>query len=148
MAMAMADVIPDVAGLEVGWRAWAIEGEPPRLHSVTQGDLWTPREKLEAKCHKAHAVPDENCSCGLYAARTLDHLAGMPYHLYHEDEFVVVGEVALWGGVIPGTLGWRAQYGYPRRLLVPFEAWRLAVDLKSAYGVPVELSNTLALGKA
>jgi hypothetical protein len=95
-----------------------------------------------------HAVPDPKCGCGLYAARTLQHLAGMPYHLYYEDEFVVLGEVALWGGVIPGTLGWRAQYGYPRRLLVPFEAWRLVKPLRDAYGVPVELSNTLALGEA
>jgi hypothetical protein len=70
----------------------------------------------------------------------------MPYHVYSEDNFVVVGEVAMWGGVIPGTQGWRAQYGYPRQLLVPFEAWRLAAGLRADYGVPITLTNTLALG--
>jgi hypothetical protein len=139
-------VIPDIAGVVVGWRAWSIERGGALLSSVVQDTLWPPRERFEAECHRPHAVPDKKCSCGLYAARTLDHLAEMVYHRYGGDDFVVVGEVALWGGVIPGTQGWRAQYGYPRRLLVPFEAWRLAAGLRDAYRVPVELANTLALG--
>jgi hypothetical protein len=69
----------------------------------------------------------------------------MAYHRYREDDFVVLGEVSMWGGVIEGTQGWRAQYAYPRRLLVPFEAWRQGAVLRTAYGVPVELANTLAL---
>jgi hypothetical protein len=138
-------LIPDIAGVVIGWRAWGINDHPLRLYSVTHAAVWPPREPIEAECHKPHAVPDPKCSCGLYAARTLDHLAGMGYQRYRDDDFVVVGEVAMWGGVIPGTQGWRAQFAYPRRLLVPFEAWRYAAGLRDAYGVQVALSNTLAI---
>jgi hypothetical protein len=138
--------IPDIAGVVVGWRAWEVGGDPPRLHSIVQQTAWNPHERIEADCHKDHDVPDPQCSCGLYAARTLDHLSEMSYHLYSDDDFVIVGEVAMWGGVIEGTQGWRAQFAYPRRLLIPFEAWRLAAGLRDIYGVPVELRNTLALG--
>jgi hypothetical protein len=31
---------------------------------------------------------------------------------------VVIGRVKLWGKVIPGEWGWRAQYAYPSSLLI------------------------------
>ena len=58
---------------------------------------------------------------------------------------VVVGEVSLWGGVIPGSQGWRAQYAYPRKLLVPYECWQLAKPLRDDYQVLVKLANTFRL---
>jgi hypothetical protein len=70
----------------------------------------------------------------------------MGYQLYRADTFVVIGSVALWGGVIPGEQGWRAQYAYPRKLLVPYEIPLVAAALKEEYGVPVRLANTLSLG--
>lgn len=141
------DFVPDEVGVVLGWRAFAIAGDPPHLQSINRTHIWPPRERMEARCYKAHVPPDPKCTCGLYAARTLDHLSSMQYHSYHEDDFVVVGEVKLWGTVVEGTQGWRAQFGYPRRLLVPFVAWRVAAPLRDAYGVGVELVNTLALGR-
>ena len=71
----------------------------------------------------------------------------MGYQLYRAGKFVVVGSVALWGGVIRGEQGWRAHYAYPRKLLVPYEIPLLAAALKEEYGVPVRLANTLSLGQ-
>jgi hypothetical protein len=55
----------------------------------------------------------------------------------------VVGEVHLWGKVIPGEIGFRAQYAYPRRLYVLRRTMdgdkRAMVDALSAYGVPVDV---------
>ena len=57
-----------------------------------------------------HDAPLESCSCGIYAAKdleTLQHVSGGG---------PVVGEVFLWGKVIPGEKGYRAQYAYPKSL--------------------------------
>lgn len=158
--------LPDYANVMIGWRAWGVPIDrdgPPRLHSVSHGDyFWTPREPIEATCQRqggrspglrarnssSHEPPMEACSCGLYSAKTREHLTSMSYHKYDAErqaEYHVIGTVSLWGKVIEGTQGWRAQYGYPRELFVPFEAWALAKPLSEAYGVPVRLNNILGL---
>jgi hypothetical protein len=56
----------------------------------------------------------------------------------------IVGRVANWGKVVPGTQGWRAEYAYPEMLYVPFEVARyLARPVSDTYGVPVTLMNLL-----
>lgn len=145
--------VPDDVGKITGWRAWGVDpntpdGEPVLLRSVRKHTIWPPRQEVVARCAKrsargprskpGHAVPDENCSCGLYAARTLEHLMSMPYHRYDADRnglFHVVGQVAMWGGYIEGTQGWRAEKAYPALLFVPYEAWRLAPRLAETYGL-------------
>ena len=145
-------------------------GLPPKLWSVTYGEYyWTPRRAMEAHCtHGSRGlpgqrtkwerrsdsceldggpgVPGEHCTCGFYSAKTLEHLMSMRYHLYDADEsgmFHVVGQVANWGKVIVGTQGWRAQFAYPVRLYLPYEAAHLGKALQAAYGVPVQLKNIL-----
>ena len=92
---------------------------------------------MEAVCSQDHIAPGPNCHCGLHAARTLAQLVDMSYHKYGNDHFTVVGEISLWGRLIEGTQGWRGQYGYPRRLFVPFEAWTTVTEPLQAYGVAI-----------
>jgi hypothetical protein len=154
--------VPDLIQAVEGWRAWAVSSTPPRyggvpvLRSVSYAEhFWPPRSPMQAVCNRrkhndAEVIPVEGCSCGFYSAKTLNHLLKMRYHRYDADAsgfFHVVGQVANWGKVIEGTQGWRAAISYPVKLLVPFEAWRLVEALEDAYGVPVELSNTLALNQ-
>jgi preprotein translocase subunit YajC len=54
------------------------------------------------------------CTCGIYAAKNLEHLRQSGYASYG-----VWGEVYLWGTVVQHTLGWRAQFAYPKRLVPP-----------------------------
>jgi preprotein translocase subunit YajC len=62
----------------------------------------------------AKEVPDRNCSCGVYAAKNIEHLRQLGYEGYG-----VCGEVYLWGIVVEHTLGWRAQFAYPKNLVLP-----------------------------
>lgn len=148
-------VVPDYTDVMIGWRAWHVEERPgfaPQLLSMNS-TRWEPREVMEAVCARhendpKHGVPTLSCRCGLYSAKSREHLLSMPYHYYDPDEgIVVIGEVNLWGRIVEGTQGWRAQYGYPRKLFLPFEGWRLFDPLSEAYGVPVELNNTLKRNK-
>ena len=81
-----------------------------------------------------HAAPEENCTCGIYAVSTEALLPSGAY---------IRGKVKLWGKIIPGTTGLRAEYGYPSELHVP----PTLIDdpgLK-AYGVPLVATDDSAL---
>jgi len=61
-----------------------------------------------------HRAPDPSCTCGTYAGINMQHLIDINY-----TRFGVHGEVSLWGRLYRYTLGWRAQYAYPRYFVVP-----------------------------
>jgi len=151
-------IVPDQVAVEYGWRAWGIKKKETDagltlLQSVSakanaaQKVFWQPFAPMEAVCEHDHEVPGDTCSCGLYSAKTLDHLMTMPHYLNYDFErnnmFKVMGKVALWGKVIEGSQGWKATYGYPVELYLPFEAWHLHNDLRESYGVPIYLKNFL-----
>lgn len=117
-------IVPDKIAPEKGWRVWR-----PWLSSIsgptrTNPRMWVPRERFVARCEPhvypdgSHSAPDERCSCGVHAAKTLDEL---------RDNFLapimsgygIFGEVSLWGKVIEGEWGFRAEFAYPRSFYIP-----------------------------
>jgi hypothetical protein len=138
--------VPDAIEPAVGYRVWEVKGD--RLYSVVHEQLWEPDKPFEAFCdNPEHEVPEPKCACGVYAALTFARLFEMGYTkttgLFGAPygQVTIAGQVNLWGGVIPGRLGWRAQFAYPRKLLIPYTLWKLAMPLKAAYGVPYQLYN-------
>lgn len=102
------------------WR-WDATG----LNSLN-GEQWLPDRAVEARCRVVPAarhvrvvdrpteVPDRNCTCGVYAAKNLGHLPQLGY-----ADRGICGEVYLWGKVVEHALGWRAQFAYPKNLVLP-----------------------------
>jgi hypothetical protein len=141
---------PDFAGVMVGWRAWRLvrEGGSVVLHSVIQDHRWPPRAAMQAECGLGHTPPVLSCRCGLYAARSREWLQGLRYHYpSNVREIFVIGEVELWGELVEADEGFRSQFAYPRRILVGFEHWSVARELRAGYGVTVQLGNTFASHK-
>jgi hypothetical protein len=77
-------------------------------------------------------IPEKSCSCGIYALRSRAAIACSPYGA----DAVAVGAVSLWGKIIPGKDGFRAQYAYPLVIYTDLEL--------EDYGVPVLPRNDLA----
>jgi len=125
---------PDYIEPFVAYRAWNWTTE-----GVTSlnGVLWTPKVAFEATCHyagdlrsmraaaigsvaaefwesKSHQVPDPGCTCGMYAGINMQHMIDINY-----VNRGIHGEVHLWGRLYRHTLGWRAQYAYPKYFVVP-----------------------------
>ena len=118
-----------------------IQPPPPRVWrwdgsglASLRGESWPTGHALTAQCRRVgglcagnynncHQAPQESCTCGIYAARRVDQLPEM-------DAAFICGEVYLWGVVVEHELGWRAQYAYPKNLVVPF--WMMPVDEKEA----------------
>ena len=160
--------IPDAIEPIVGWRYWRVDKKEGLLHSLSgaTGFLWQPSARFEARCPaikrtgidvryrfisgmriEMHDAPGERCRCGIYAARDLSHLRRQ---ILTGLAINVVGEVSLWGKLIPGSKGYRAQYAYPRSLFVIQRTadWdqSKAAEALAVYGVPVETISYRRVG--
>lgn len=139
--------VPDAIEPAIGYRVWLVRKD--RLYSLNHGSLWEPMQVFVATCGRGsdHDVPDPKCSCGTYAAATFNRLFDMGYTKSEglfsagSDEVTIAGQIKLWGGIVPGTVGWRAQFAYPHKLLVPYSRWQVAKKLADIYGVPYKLYN-------
>jgi hypothetical protein len=118
--------IPDLISPIIGCRVW--QWDTAGLKSVC-GEPWHPGQSLAARCRAAdcraflgrgenadfaHEPPQTDCTCGIYAAKTLHHLCSAGYERYG-----IHGEVYLWGTVVEHELGYRAQFAYPKNFVLP-----------------------------
>jgi hypothetical protein len=145
------------------YRAWNWTSEG--LTSLNK-ELWTPNVAFEATCHyredwksmvaaaptekvkqfwlaKEHYCPDSGCTCGTYAGINMQHLIDIGY-----IQRGIHGEVSLWGRLYRHTLGWRAQFAYPKYFIIPSnmipfgitEAKR-RLDMLTEFGVDIYLQQ-------
>jgi len=133
--------IPDYISPVVGYRVW--QWDPAGLKSLN-GERWVARQPLSAVCrtdgsiaglskatHNPNQLPNLKCSCGVYAAKTIEHLRQCGY-----KRFGIHGEVYLWGAVVEHERGWRAQFAYPKTFVVapdkfPFSLSEINARLKT-----------------
>jgi hypothetical protein len=121
--------IPDYISPIVGYRGWT--WDTMGLKSLC-GERWRPNQSLAARCrasavvgtiasrvegHDSHEAPQAKCTCGVHAAKSLEHLRKNGY-----DRCGIYGEVCLWGTVVEHELGWRAQLAYPKNLFLSLDA--------------------------
>ena len=135
----------------VGWRQWNFM-YPHFLANLGNDTIYVPREKIEAHCeqystigtlvlrkdHSEQQAPHLTCMCGIYAYKEKprllreirDSCSGLR---------LVYGEINLWGKVIEHEDGYRAQFGYPKRLWCTPAIEPLAGWIGYVYGVPCEV---------
>jgi hypothetical protein len=121
--------VPDFISPVVGYRVW--QWDATGLRSLN-GEKWVAHQPLSAVCradvrgsiaglskaaHNPAQLPSFSCTCGVYAARTMDHLRQCGYR-----KLGVHGEVFLWGTVVEHERGWRAQFAYPKSLFLAVDA--------------------------
>lgn len=116
--------IPDYVSPIIAHRVW--QWDLAGLTSLN-GERWHPGRAMTARCNAGdlHEPPQKCCSCGIYSARSMDQLHEIGY-----AAFAIYGEVYLWGTVVEHELGWRAEFAYPKSLVVPFEM--IPVDANEA----------------
>ena len=102
------EAVPEAAPLRA-WRYWQVSSRR-RLRSVAQKHVeWPVDRPLHAVCLSGgHLAPAAVCSCGISGARDLDALRQHGLCVYPGG--LVVGEVDLWGRVVPDSYGFRAEY--------------------------------------
>jgi len=143
--------VPDYISPITAYRAW--QWNANGLRSLN-GERWLPGHPLTASCrvdaissisglskvtHNPDELPHFGCTCGVYAAKTIEHLRQCGY-----KKFGVHGEVCLWGKVVEHERGWRAQFAYPKTFIVapdkfPFSLSEINARLKTltAFGTDI-----------
>ena len=133
----------------VGWRQWNFM-YPHFLANLRKDTIYVPREKIEARCeqedHSEQQAPHLTCTCGIYAYKEKPSLLGEIRITYGRPLAppvsglrLVYGEINLWGKVIEHEDGYRAQFGYPKRLWCTPAIEPLAGWIGYVYGVPCEV---------
>lgn len=126
------------------WRYWQVSPRR-RLRSVAQKHVeWPVDRPLHALCvGGGHPAPAVACSCGISGARDLETLRH--HGLCVAPGGLVVGEVDLWGRVVPEPYGFRAGFGRPASIGLVAEsvedgdARGRVLEALAEYGVPVSL---------
>ena len=143
--------VPDYISPIIGYRVW--QWDAAGLKSLN-GELWFPRQALSAVCkadtrnsisglartvHDVAELPSFKCTCGVYAAKNIEHIHKCGY-----GKFGVRGEVFLWGRVVEHERGWRAEFAYPKSLAllpaaIPFSLSAIDARLKTltAFGIDI-----------
>ena len=133
----------------VGWRQWNFM-YPHFLANLRKDTIYVPREKIEARCdqedHSEQEAPHLTCTCGIYAYKEKPRLLGEIRITYGRPLAppvsglrLVYGEINLWGKIIEHEDGYRAQFGYPKRLWCTPAIEPLAGWIGYVYGVPCEV---------
>ena len=116
-----------------------------RLHSLNNETQWEPGRWASAYCPRSrHTAPDEDCTCGLYAAKDIDLAlvlaAGVLTSTSPGDSMpatAIVGKVELAGKVIEHDRGYRAERARVVEILPIEGRSRLTESLAERFGVPV-----------
>jgi hypothetical protein len=144
----------------VGWRQWNFM-HPHFLANLGNDTIYVPREKIEAHCeqystsgtpvlpkdHSEQLVPHLSCTCGIYAYKEKPRLLReirnkMTTPAIYSGLRLVYGEINLWGKVVEHRDGYRAQFGYPKRLWCTPAIEPLAGWIGYVYGVPCEVMSS------
>lgn len=148
--------MPDSITMITGYRAWRVSTAANRemyLMAVGQSTKWEPKKKIAAVCvttfrptvsdpgllGPGHAAPQFNCTCGVWAFKSIDMLPAALHGQGHRNEIRVIGSVDLWGRVIETENGFRAQYAYPKELWLLDEGLE---ELGWIYGVKIRSLTT------
>lgn len=139
-------VVPDSTTPIVGYRAWLVnDGLLHSIYPLVRPVPWPVGEVLKAKCFRtstayfvmhsceSHISPCMECVCGIYGLHRLIHeRRKRPW-----PADCLEGLVEVWGRIIIGSLGFRAQYARPIALFKPRSVRLLyaASSMASLYGL-------------
>lgn len=150
-------VRPTYLSYVTAWRCWRLLHNGMYLRSpyVSIDRHWPTRAALEFNCAaidaSTHLTPSLGCSCGIHGFSPSFLVSTMLEMKYSGLSRIVVGTVALWGGVVEHQRGWRAQYGYPLKISCIYtrEGFKpvpddLALKLANTYGVEIGTLDDLA----
>lgn len=162
-ASKMGDFIEPIAALRL-WRHWPTDG---LLHGTASKEPWAPGHKLRARClvenwpsasrSSYRRIDERNCSeapniihgCGIYGLKNVGAARDLIdyYGIAGWNEHLIVGKVYLWGSILEGSYGYRAEFGYPAAFC-DLKGTPLAKEMAELYEVQLVPEPELLQGVA
>lgn len=116
----------------VGWRMWDLRfdtrGDGWRLRAISHPYIWEPMIPMRGTCHGKppeeitdHVCPSWEHRCGVHAVKEIFQVRkwGSPTNGPKAAHVRLLGELDMWGRVLEYEEGFRAEWGYPRKLYLP-----------------------------
>lgn len=116
----------------VGWRMWDVlhttKEEGWRLKAISHTHIWEPYVPMRGTCNNKppeeitdHVCPSWEHRCGVHAVKEVFQVKkwGSPTNGPRAVHVRVLGELDMWGRVLEYEEGFRAEWGYPRKLYLP-----------------------------
>ena len=123
----------------IAWRVWRLitNGKSTILLSCATGEAWQAGVPMEAK--EPLMVFQEHNGVHAFKEKTLprDYDYGIENISY--GEYILYGQVALWGKVIEHEDGYRAEFAYPTHIFMSKidNATKIAQSIRADYGCEV-----------
>jgi hypothetical protein len=111
--------VPDFIEPMLAWRTWLLRKECVLGSTSLTQIKWPSGRVLQAKCadDRPHKAPDENCRCGIYAL-TYPQQPWSYAAEFSTERWTTLAIVALWGKIIEGPQGWKAEFCYPKLFIL------------------------------
>lgn len=116
----------------IGWRMWDLNistrAEGWVLKAISHQHLWPPFQPMRGTCHGKppeeitdHTCPSWEHRCGVHAVKDVFQVRkwGSPGNGPRAEYIRLLGELDMWGRVLEYEEGFRAEWGYPRKLYLP-----------------------------
>lgn len=144
--------VPDFFEKVPALRIWRYTPDA-RLVSLMTHVTWPVGEELEAQCLRSRWIPATdamNCSepvpnmhhgCGIYGVKRMDTVEDIVFyysggHAARRPGSVVAGKVLMWGRMLEGSYGYRAQFAECAALASELNP-AAAEEAAAKYGVPI-----------
>jgi hypothetical protein len=115
----------------LAWRMWVMNGG--KLTSVHYSSQpWKPKQRFSAHCFTCKPLPEPRCTCGVYAKRNIEY----SFWVNNQRSSCVLGLVYLWGNIVEGDRGYRAQFAYPAKLFIIDNNEAEIMAIAHKYGIP------------
>lgn len=140
--------IPDSIEPILAYRVWPVQPDNPlTLTSIATETQWPDEGPLKAQClihrvsfymaEQKHTAPAKACTCGIWALKDYHDVYSVTFNGYPK----VFGMVFLWGRVIEGDVGYRAEFAKPavfvKRHPPKVKKTSNLDDIAAKYNVPI-----------
>ena len=117
----------------IGYRKWKIQQwidgcSEYLLTSMYYFAVWYPGKPMIG-------IVDSNGVSGIYAFNKLVYCSNYGSVLPDNNTLYLIGEVSLWGKVIKAKYGYRAEFGYPKKLISTNASQNVLNILRRTYGI-------------
>ena len=125
--------VPDLIEPFVGWKGLLADARGVLFSP--RGDEWPPNQPMVAD-----KKPSAGNGNGIYAVIDFESLKKNAYNwraateMPGEKHVWVIAQVALWGDVRKGVIGYRAEFAYPNKVYVPAQQLLLGRVIRDRYG--------------
>lgn len=136
-------IVPDYLEPLVGWRAWGNISNEGYLKALAGSYYWVPGKPMQCRCQSCGGFTKPTFELGVHNGAGFYAFKSITQLIEDRAYGQCIGQVYLWGQIVEHTRGYRAEFAYPKALLID-NPWHKDT-LEKAWKIPVEVGDIKSL---